>query len=34
VEWIEPTHDKSIVWGLCEHGNEHSGRIKGGGFCW
>jgi hypothetical protein len=30
VNWMQLAQDKGTVGGYCEHGNEHSGTIKGG----
>jgi hypothetical protein len=29
VDWIQATRNRGQVVGCCEHGNEHSGSIKG-----
>jgi hypothetical protein len=32
VGWVHLAQDKDQVAACCEHGNEHSGSIKGGEF--
>jgi hypothetical protein len=32
VNWIQVAQDRKPVAGPCEHGNEPSGSIKGGGL--